>query len=151
MSATGPTGLALVMLADRHKLPGLLPAEILVLRAWLLLHEGEYDSFDFNVRLGSGFDPGPKYEDNIRRQWIMNTQKRLDAVGYQGNQATIIEAKRRAGLSNIGQLVGYKVLWLRDHPDTPTPKLLLVTTSVQTDIFDVAQDSNIRVEIVDAA
>lgn len=146
--STGPAGLALAMQADRTKFPGLLPAEVLVLKAWLALHETEYDRFDYNFRLGAGLDPGPAYSDAIRRMAIMNSQKRLDAVGYQGNQATIIEAKRRAGLSNIGQAVGYRVLWLRDFPDQPTPRLILVTTSAQPDLIDVADAERIQVDFV---
>jgi RecB family endonuclease NucS len=112
------------------------------------LHELEYDRFDYNMRLGAGLDPGDAYPPEIRRMAIMNSQKRLDAVGYQGNVATIIEAKRRAGLSNIGQLVGYRVLWMRDHPDWPAPRLLLVASSIQADLYDIALHENIGVEIV---
>jgi hypothetical protein len=135
--------------SDRLKFPGLLPAEVLVLKEWLRLHESEYDYFDYNVRLGSGLDPGDKYPPEIRRQAIMNSQKRLDAVGFQGSQATIIEAKRRAAFSNIGQLVGYRCLWVRDHPEQPTPYLILAATAVQTDLVHVAQEQKIQLDFVE--
>lgn len=148
MSTTGPIGLAKTMESDRHKFPGMLPAEICVLKAWMAIHQGEYDRFEYNVRLGSGLDPGPAYPDYIRTQAIMNSQKRLDAVGWQSNQATIIEAKRRAGYSNIGQLVGYKSLFIRAHPDNPTPILRLVASAVASDLYVVAEDNRINVDIV---
>jgi hypothetical protein len=142
--------LAQRMQADRLKFPGLLPAEVLVLKAWLVLHEGEYDRFDYNYRLGTGLDPGPAYAPEIRRQAIMNSQKRIDAVGYQGQNVTLVEAKRRAGFSNIGQLVGYRDLWIREHPDQPTPRLVLVATAVQTDLVHVAQQQKIDIDFVEA-
>lgn len=148
MSQTGPTGLAKAMLADRLRYPGLLPAEVLVLKAWLALHETEYDRFEFNMRLGTGLDPGPSYQPEIRAQAIANSQKRLDAVGFQANQATIIEAKRRGTSSNIGQLELYRHLWLTTYPDAPTPIMILATTAVQTDIVTFAQAMRIQIDFL---
>lgn len=136
--------------ADRLKFPGLLPREILVLRSWLKQHESEYDRFDFNVRLGSGFDPGPTYQQNIRDMAIANTQKRVDAVGFKGSQATLIEVKDRAGFSAIGQIVGYFHLWKAAHPLDPDPKMLMVANRVVDDIMPVLVGSGIELNLVEA-
>jgi hypothetical protein len=136
--------------ADRLRYPGLLPREIIVLRAWLKLHESEYDSFDFNVRLGAGFDPGPTFPENIRKMAILNTQKRVDALGMKGSEATLIEVKDRATASAIGQLVMYDALWRHAKPTDPAPKLLLVANRVADDVPIVLTRAGIALSLVEA-
>lgn len=136
--------------AERLSYPGLLPREVLILQAWLKLHESEYDRFDYNVRVGQGTDPGPTYEPGIRKMAIDNTKKRIDAVAYKGNQATLIEVKDRAQLSAVGQLVGYSHLYPMDHTDEPVPLLLLVTNRVIADLPLICGRSNIMLHVVEA-
>lgn len=133
---------------DRLSFPGLLPREVLIIKAWLQLHAKEYDSFDFNRRIGDGYDPGPGYEDHLRRMAVANTMLRLDAVGYKGKQPTIIEVKDRAGASAVGQLLTYEAVWLHDYPDTPAPKLILVTNRLQPNIIHVLDKSGVDLNVV---
>jgi hypothetical protein len=150
MGNTPQTTPAQKLQAERLTYPGLLPREIIVLRNWLKLHESEYDRFDYNVRLGDGFDPGPTFEPNIRDMAIQNTQKRVDAVGYKGSTATLIEVKDRAGFSAIGQIVGYDALWRKANPAAPEPKLLLVCNRFAPDILPVLERQGIEINVVAA-
>jgi len=136
--------------ADRLRFPGMLPREIIIFKAWLSRHEKDYDRFDFNVRVGRGSDPGPGWDAATRAMAIMNSQKRIDAVAWHGNQPVIIEVKDRAGLSVVGQLVGYRALWPAAFPGTPTPKLLLVTNRPSPDLLPVLQHADILMEVVQA-
>jgi len=135
--------------SDRLSFPGLLPREILVLKAWLKLHESEYDRFDYNVRLGKGTDPGPTFPDDVRRMAILNTQKRVDAVAWKSDQPTLIEVKDRAGFSAVGQIVGYDALWRAQYPTSPAPKLLMVCNRFTEDILPVLQRNGIALAIVE--
>jgi hypothetical protein len=136
--------------SERLTFPGMLPREILVFQSWLKQHEMEYDRFDYNVRLGGGFDPGPTWDEAIRRMAIANTQKRVDAVGYQGNLVSLIEVKDRAGFSAIGQLVGYEALWLHENPGAQQPRLILVCNRFAPDILPVLQKQGIELNVVEA-
>lgn len=149
MSTPQPT-VAQLLQSERFKYPGLLPREIIVLRAWLRLHENEYDRFDYNVRIGTGFDPGPTVSDSIRQMAIVNSQKRIDAVAYKGNTVTLIEVKDRAGFSAVGQLVGYLHMWQAQYPDQARPRLLLVANRLQDDIPLVASGAGIEIDLVEA-
>jgi hypothetical protein len=135
--------------SDRLTFPALLPAEINVLRAWLRLHEGEYDRFDYNVRVGPGFDPGPALHPNDRQMAIDNTRKRIDALAWRGGQPTIIEVKDRAGLSCIGQLMGYVVHWNLEHPNGPRPYSLLVANRLAPGVEDVLNHHGLLFVLVD--
>ena len=135
--------------ADRLRFPGLLPREVLVLKAWLVLHEKEYDRFDYNVRLGEGTDPGPTFADDVRKMAIMNSQKRVDAVAFKSDQPTLIEVKDRAGFSAVGQIVGYDALWRKQFPTSPAPKLLMVCNRFAPDILPVLQRNGIELAVVE--
>lgn len=140
---------AQLLQSDRLRFPGLLPREVLVLRAWLKQHQSEYERFDYNVRLGDGFDPGPTFPDDVRRMARINTQKRVDAIGYKGSQATVIEVKDRAGFSAIGQIVGYYALYVKQNPASPAPLMLMVCNRFAPDILPVLQHQNIGLNVVE--
>lgn len=125
-----------------------MPAEALILRAWLKLHAAEYDRFDYNVRVGPGQDPGDAHPDYIRRMAVMNTQRRIDAIGYKGNQATLIEVKATASLTAVGQLLGYKLFWMTDNPSFGPPTLLIVASREAAGTAQVAGEHGIQVEIL---
>jgi hypothetical protein len=156
--------------SDRLKFPGLLPEETLILRAWLALHQTEYDAFDYNVRLGTGDDPGPGYSDAIRRDAILNSQLRVDALAWKfggaqpfpngvplppevfavvpGAQAAIIECKRRAATAAVSQLSTYFHLWLSQFPANPQPTLILVANTVSATILPALTRMNIHLYTV---
>jgi len=128
--------------------PAMLPNEIVVWQAWLKLHETEYDRFDYNTRVGPGYDPGGAVPGYIRDMAIKNTRKRIDAVAWQGSQPLIVEVKVRAGLSAIGQLLGYITHWKLENPHAPRPKALLVASQLAPGVQEVLQEHNLPFELV---
>lgn len=134
--------------ADRLRFPGMLPREVLIWRNWLALHAGEFDTFQYNERVGSGYDPGPGWDESIRAMAIANSQKRLDVVAWKGNQAELIEVKDRAGASALGQVLTYMPLWSMAHADMPRARMRVVTNRLQPDIGAVATFWGITVDVV---
>lgn len=134
----------------RQQWPGMNPREVVVFNNWLILHFKDYTAFDFNVRVGQGTDPGPTYDAESRRQYILNTQKRIDVMAWQDSNPTIIEVKDRAGLSAIGQIVGYRHLYFNDNPTGPTPTMLLVFNRTDQDVILTALAAGIKIEQVEA-
>lgn len=143
-------GPAIKLQSERLSYPGLQPREIIIWREWLKLHEREYTRFDYNVRIGKGYDPGPGWPEETRRMAIMNTQLRVDAVGYQGAAPTLFEVKDRGGLSAVGQLVGYEAVWLEDRLSAIAPKLALVTNRIQPNIVPLLNKNSITLYAVPA-
>ena len=126
----------------------MLPREVLIWRTWLTTHEREYDSFQYNLRIGPGYDPGPAWPDNLRLMAIANSQKRLDAVAWQGNLVTLIEVKDRAGASALGQLLTYYPLWSLQHTDVPRAKMLLISNRIQPGIDTAAAYHGVSVVVI---
>lgn len=165
-----PTSPARRLEAARAKYPNINPAEILVWQEFLRLHEGEYDVlpqswlafrskqpgkvpqpgdvFDYNVRIGTGRDPGPSFTDAVRQMAIMATQFRLDAVGFQGGVPVIFEIKRDAGPPQIGQLLSYDAIWRAQKLTPGDPKMVLVAADFKENALYLLQESNIALVTV---
>jgi len=156
----------------RLQFPGLIPEETLIARAWLDLNQQNFQAFQYNVRIGSGDDPGPGYPDYARKNAILNSQLRVDAVVWQGlanpaavlddtppsttyasnpnAQPTLIEFKRRAATAAVSQLLAYSHLWAADFPGQRPPLLLLVANTVSQTILPILARAGITLAQVQA-
>jgi|SRR5450759_264451 len=145
-----PPGIAQNLLADRQSLPGLLPQEIVIFKAWWADHFSEYDTADFNVRVGTGFDPGSAFDQVVRDGWIANTQRRIDALLLSGNTRTIVEVKYRASPLAIGQLLCYEQLYIAKFPHVVGTKLLLLCFQIDDDTVYCAGKLGVTLNVVQA-
>lgn len=152
--------------------PGMLVDETVVWRAWALLHQGEYDRFDHNIRIGPGKEIGAAFLPSVQRSEFLNSQMRLDSVGWQGidssfipadvsdpaqiydvfpsAEVTIFEVKRRATLAAYGEIMGYAHAWAEDFPNQPTPRLVIVCTEYTKTILPATRASNVQIDVVSA-
>ena len=167
-----PPGVAQRLESERLRYPAMLPREIIVWRSWLKQHEKEYDFFAYNVRVGAGFDPGESVQPAIRRQAILNSQKRIDAVGWKGGHAapkpppevlipeaflpwegglpTLFEVKDRLTASGIGQLFTYETLWPLSFPATVKPTIALVANRLAEDVAPILAKYSVTLFLVEA-
>lgn len=116
-------------------------------RAWLRKHAADYDSVEFNVRVGKGvgLPPGtPKY---VSLAAYASTTKRIDIVAHRGSSVDVIELKEVLGLGAIGQLIGYAHLYLADHPATGHVGMIGAGLMLQADVAPVYARSGIVVEL----
>ncbi|SRR5712692_3941272 len=139
------------LLADRMKIPALVPGEIVIFYRWLELHPTEYDRFDFDMRIGQGEDPGPTFDQKLRDMWLHNTRLRLDAVGYVGAAPTILEVKDDAGPAAVGQLLTYGKIWTVEQRSAIPPKLRLVCRTFSGNILPIVRDAGITLDQVDVS
>lgn len=162
--------LALRMQEDRLRYAAMQPREILIWKNWLKANVLRFDRYEYNVRLGTGVDPGPTYEISSRRMWIANTMRRADVIAVVGQRVTIIEVEENPGIQAFGQLQGYSKLYRdrvrrggpptahvelgveeffpKDLPFDPDPALLLVCARIGNDAISVAEGSGVRFEVV---
>jgi hypothetical protein len=134
--------------ASLPKYPGMRSRESNLMRRWLALHESEYGSFGYNVRIGAGRDPGPEYADWVRQSALASSKLRMDALAWQGIQATVIELKNVAFPSGAQKLTVYGAVWASDNPTLPRPHLLLVCRAMDPATWANTSAANIRVEVL---
>lgn len=132
----------------RLKYPHMLGEDILIWERFIDRFPDRFDSVDYDVRVGKGITPLPELPENIKRDAKALTQKRIDVVGWLGELPTIIEVKSRVGLSALGQVLGYKILFESDFPLLFQPELLIVTGKIYSDDLFILNKSLISVVVI---
>jgi len=116
-------------------------------RAWLPVMVTRYQNVDYSFRLGGktgGEIPGSKYAG----MWREVTARRVDAVGYTNGRVDLIEFRRNAGPSAIGQLIIYQALWKKEIKSASITHMLLVTDRIDPDLVTACDYIGIEVQIV---
>lgn len=119
-----------------------------LMRRWLARHELEYDSFDYNVRIGAARDPGAQYPDWVRKSARMSSQLRMDALARKGEQVTLIELKNVAYPSGAQKLAVYGAVWWSENASAPKPLLLLVSRGIDPATWATASAAGIVIEVL---
>jgi len=119
-----------------------------VARRWLTAHGAEFDSIEFNVRLGDGEPCPPDTEEYLAKCWRENTQKRADLVAIAGGLATIVEVKDRITPGAVGQILTYKMLWNRQYPSIPIARLVVIGRSIISEIGELFRSQGVDIEIL---
>ncbi len=127
------------------RIPGHTQWESALMHEWLVLAGAAWEGFDFNVRLGGGYDPGPTYPAAIREGSILNTQPRADGIAYRGRQAAIVEIKISLYLYALGQLIGYEHLYRIAHPETTTIEKIAVAHAIQPNVAQVLSAQGVKI------
>ncbi len=128
--------------------PHLLPAEGLIWAAFLQAHGPEWDSYDYDVRVGQGHPIDPNWPDYIKTMVRKLSPQRIDAVGWKGGMPTIFEITPRAGGGTWGRLLMYRYLFQQQYPTTPRPELVYVVPRIQPDHARYLASEGIRVVLV---
>lgn len=132
---------------ERYKYPHMLGEDKDIWDRFIKLYPGRFDSVDYDFRVGDGIPYGPEIDPKTRATMKALTQKRIDVLGWNGEQPTIIEVKKRVGLSALGQVLGYLALFEADLPNILEPKLMIVTETIFRDDIRVLKGYNIEVVV----
>lgn len=125
------------MAAELIRYPHLLPVDAELWHAHFLTLGANYNQIDYDVRVGQGRDPGDAFDDTMRQMALSLSTRRVDAVGHSNTGIDIIEVTHSAGLTAIGQLIAYPILYAQTYPTTRPIRPVLVAGELQTDILPV--------------
>ncbi len=123
--------------------------ESVVIRDWLRLHGTEYDRIAFSVRIGTGLDADPEHMDGIQRMTRYNSRMRIDVLAWRGEEPEIIEVKERVTAGVLGQLLGYRQLFIEENPGTITPRLTVIGRWGSDDVLKILTSHGITVYLYD--
>lgn len=132
----------------RHKYPHLIGEDTQVWSRFILKFPEKYHSIDYDVKVGEGSSTYPLPSETDQKYWSNLTKKRVDVIAYDDNFVTIIEVKKRASLFTLGQILGYRFLFLREHPELHLVKTLIICDSISKDDSDVLSHYGIDFIIV---
>ena len=117
----------------RAKYPHILPVDVPVWERFLAAHAQDYRHVDYDVRVGTGRDPGDSFAPNIRQMALDLSMRRIDAVGHAPAHLDIIELTTTAGLKALGQLSAYPHLYRATYRPALPLRAVLVCQDFETD------------------
>lgn len=109
--------------------------------------ERRYERVEYSVVLGGETGP-PGTEQTYSEMWKRITARRVDAVGYAKDHIALIEFRKFAGPSAIGQLQMYKALWERERGTYKPIRLVLISDLLTDAIITTAKALEIETIIV---
>ena len=129
----------------RPAYPHMLEIECEIWSRFLISYGPRWQRYDYDVHVGSAAPWPPDTPEEMRRFILAVTRKRIDAVGWADGGPTIFEVKPYAGMSALGQLLAYQLLFHAEFPDRPVPGLAVVTDRLPLDMEGIFHLKNITV------
>lgn len=125
--------------------PGMPAGDQVVWRQFRDLAARWWESIAYDVEVRDGAWPIVSTDPAMQRMWMRNTARRIDALAWRSNVATILEVRHAAAWQSFGQISGYANLWRTSYPDIPVVAVMLITDTIPADIRQVAASAGIYV------
>lgn len=115
---------------------------------WLEVHGKGWDKFEYDVHVGQMW---PEHLD-LPVPWRQGAEglylKRIDVVGFTGDEITIFEVKPHAGLGALGQVMGYLALYEEQFAPSQELKGAIVTELADPNIRRILEQNGIELFII---
>lgn len=115
----------------------MLPAEVRRWDAFLSLYGMPEGAVSYDVHLGEGAPINPDWPAWMAGMVRALSTHRVDVVIERPDEVVIVEVKGIAGMSAVGQLVGYEALWIKERGTDRPVRLLLVCERAEADMIAV--------------
>ena len=125
------------------KYPHMLSEDVAIWERFLEKYGSLYSSFVYDVHVGEGLRDLEGVTDEVKYASMELLLKRIDVVGKLGAETHIIEVKPDAGMSAVGQVLCYEVLYRRDFKIVGPIRNIIVTDRLWPDheylfkVFDI--------------
>lgn len=131
----------------RNKYPGMAPLDVDIWERFIKENPSAFDVVAYNVAVGGGTEldtvVNPETGGDINKLY----QRKIDVVGRSNAGIVIIEIGPRASTGKIGQVKGYKSLYVRDFNTLERVEAIVLTDTLMPDVEFVAKEEGIRVVV----
>lgn len=128
--------------------PHMGPADVVLWERFISQFPDAYDTVQYDVKIGTVPEFVAEHEDEAMRAQAPLYQRKIDVIGYKADQIDIIEVKPRGGLSAIGQVDGYRDIYMRDFSPPVMPKAILITDRTDVDTQHSAYAKDVQIVVV---
>lgn len=129
----------------QRKYPHMLPADVALWERFIDRNPGYFSRVEYDVHVGGGLDIQEWWTDSERQAYSWLAAKRIDVVGHRNNQIYIIEVKPEAGISAIGQVLCYRMLYREKYKPTAALVGCIVTDYITPDERWISSQLNLVV------
>ena len=128
--------------------PHMLPDERVIWHRFYTPRIKDFLSVNYDVHVGEGMIPPPGLPEWIQNVIAATSQKRIDAVAETLNNIWIVEVKSRAGMSAVGQLLAYEILYFKKFSPSKSLQKVLVCERIAADLDTVFEQYGIKIFVV---
>lgn len=132
----------------QNKYPHMKPADVAIIERFIEKYPGAYDQVAYSFPVGSPPPFNPIVNDATEGSADYLYRRKIDIVAMKGSAIDIIEVKPSAGTSAIGQVLGYRDLFIRDEKPSVKPSCIVVTDESSNDLDHVAQMQGVKIIVV---
>lgn len=132
----------------RNWYPHMMPEDVAIWERFIEQFPDAYDSVEYDVKVGSVPEFVAGHDDPAMRAQAALYMRKIDVVGYKADQIDLIELKPNAGTSSLGQILGYKHLFIRDFMPPEDPKAIVITNAVRPDTGEIAHSMGVTMIVV---
>jgi hypothetical protein len=115
----------------------MLPQEVKIWDAFIDRFGLPVGEVSYDVHLGEGAAVDPDWPSWMKTMVRALSTHRVDVAVERPDEVLIIEIKKYAGMSAVGQLVGYEALWLQQEGTTRPVGLVCVCEAAEADMVTV--------------
>lgn len=126
----------------------MLPADVGVWDRFLDSHGYGFTGFRYDIHVGGEVERISGWTDKIYHMASWLAAKRIDAVGYKAGETWLFEVKPEAGVTAVGQLVTYKMLFLEKYRPIGRLECALVCANATIDERRVLEAQGFKVIVV---
>jgi hypothetical protein len=133
---------------QRYWYPHLSPAEAALWHKFIAKNPDAYERVAYDVKVGTAPDFVLQSDDETVRKQASLYRYKIDVIGFKGNQIDIIELKQSATMRAIGQVKGYRKLYVRDVDANARGEDIIITDLLLPDMEHLAAEENVKVVVV---
>lgn len=125
------------------------PADINIWESFIEKYPNAYKSclYDFAVGDPPPFNPLGNDGEDLNQDALYRLK--IDVVGRTDGQIDIIEVKPNAGPSAIGQVKGYKALFIRDEQPKEKVNMVIITDKLRPNIEYLCKQEGVSIIAVE--
>lgn len=120
--------------------------EKIVADTWLDKYGGSFGRVGFNVPVYLNLPPEGTSGDASKRTLDVPEPYRVDIVGQFGDEVELIEVKESGNMTAIGQLLTYRMLFLRSYCGIKVIHLRLVCSKAREAIQEACRELGINLD-----
>jgi len=128
--------------------PHMKPRDVEIWERFIDKFPEMYSSCQYDLEVGTVPEFVKNAETEADRNQASLYKKKIDVVAFTPNRLDLIELKPQADASTIGQLKGYKHLYLRDEKPTQPVGLCIVTDVERADMREMCEAEGVKLFIV---
>jgi hypothetical protein len=118
---------------------------------YLISPHALYERYAYDVMIELVSPPAHVVDPGMRKMWIENNAKRMDAVGRRGEVLTILEVRDVASWQTLGQVLGYQTLAELHYPAEQWTRPVIVAGGVHAGVEPAIRAQGVGLVLVPLA